>query len=112
MKGVEGGTVRAPAPGWPCRAPASALNQDSSQPSTAQGMKQAQAALLRREKLGLVAGDAAPPPLDRGWAQCWGQQQLYWVTFISLSVCPSEPEEPTDPGPACHPWFPDLCTDQ
>lgn len=56
--------------------------------------------------------DAAPPPMDRGWSQCWGQQQLYWVTFISLSVCPSEPEEPTDPGLACHPWFPDLCTDQ
>lgn len=30
--------------------------------------------------------DAAPPPVDRGWSQCWGQQQLYWVTYFTLCV--------------------------
>lgn len=65
-EGVEGGTVRATAPGWPCRAPASALNQDSSEPSTAQGVERAQAALLRRERLGLVAGGCSPSSPGQG----------------------------------------------
>lgn len=39
-------------------------------------------AALRTEWFGLVAEGAAPSPLD----SAGGQQQLYWVTFISLCV--------------------------
>lgn len=76
------GTVRAASPGWPNRSPGSALNQDSSQPGTVQSMGWAQAALLRAEWLGLGVEGAAPPPEG----SAGGQQQLCWVTLISLCV--------------------------
>lgn len=88
------------------------LNQDSCSAKHRSEHEMSSGSLLRMEWLGLVAEDASSPPVDRGGHSAGGQQQLYWVTFISLSVCPSEPEEPMDPGLACHPWFPDLCTDQ
>lgn len=65
-EGVGGGTVRAASPGWPGRSPGSALNQDSSQPSTVQSMKWAQAALLRTEWLRLVAERCSPSSRGQG----------------------------------------------
>lgn len=61
---VAVGTERAALLGWPGRSSGSALNQDSSQPSTVQSMKCAQAALLRTQWLRLVAEGAASPPVD------------------------------------------------
>lgn len=65
-EGVAGGTVRAASPGWPGRSPGSALNQDSSQPSPVQSMQWAQAALLRREWLRLVAEGCSPSSRGQG----------------------------------------------
>lgn len=74
---VAVGPVRAAPLGWPSRSPGSALNQDSSQPSTIQSMRWAQAALAR-------VGGRGCRLSSRG--HCWGQQQLYWVTYFTLCV--------------------------
>lgn len=100
---VAVGPVRAAPLGWPSRSPGSALNQDSSQPSTIQSMKWAQAALLGTEWLGLVAEGAGSPLVDiaegsssfTGWLislcvsiRAWGtrgSRPMHWPVTLDFS---------------------------
>lgn len=86
---VAAGTVRATSPGWPRRFPGSALNQDSSRPGTVESMKWAQAALLRREWLGLVAEGCSPSSRGQGVVTVLGaaaalRGDFYFTLCVSI----------------------------
>lgn len=79
---VAVGTERAAPLGWPGRSSGSALKpgQFSAQHSSEHEMRSGCSA---EDTVARVGGRGCSPS---SCGQCWGQQQLYWVTFISLCV--------------------------
>lgn len=54
----------------------------------------------------------SPSSRGQGVVTVLGAAAALMGDFYFTLLCPSEPEELMDPGLACHPWFPGLCTGQ